>query len=328
MSQKKPDISVIISTYNRCELLKGALESLLQQDTGVVRYEILVVDNNSTDETRAVVESFMLPDVTNLRYVFESQQGISYARNTGIAHSAAPIIAFTDDDVRVQVDWIYKIKQTFDQHPEADFIGGKVLPLFNNGTPPNWLTIAHWSPLALVDYGEKGLAFNSANAKCLIGANLAVRREVFEKVGMFATDFQRVKDGIGSTEDHEWQLRSLEAGGVGWYVPELVIYADVQANRLDKEYHRRWHMGHGGYCALMRISDYEQTSRRLFDVPAHLYRQTLESFVGWLKAALRGDETAAFNHETRLRFFQGFFRARVRDYRDAKKTSANIKAEA
>lgn len=317
------DVSIVICTYNRCEMLTRAIESALRQETNGVRYEVIVVDNNSTDETRSVIESHISRGATNLRYVFEPQQGLSHARNTAICKSSAPIIAFTDDDVRVQADWVDKISRVFEQHPEADFIGGKVLPLYNEAAPPNWLTAAHWSPLALADYGETGLAINNSDAKCLIGANLAVRREVFDKVGMFATEFQRVKDGIGSTEDHEWQLRVLADGGTGWYAPELVIHADVQANRLDKAYHRRWHTGHGGYCSLMRVADFEQSSWRLFDVPAHLYRQALEAFVAWAKASARGDMSAAFKHETRLRFFYGFIRKRLQQRRNHSTESLN-----
>ncbi len=89
----------------------------------------------------------------HLRYVFEGQQGLSYARNAGVAAARAPLIAFTDDDVRAACDWVVSIKRAFDEHPEVDCIGGKVLPRWLSD-PPLWLTREHWPPLALVDYGE------------------------------------------------------------------------------------------------------------------------------------------------------------------------------
>src|SRR5687768_11694504 len=122
------DISVVISTYNRCEMLGMALERLLAQQSQGVSYEVIVVDNNSTDRTREVVESFVNGGHPNLRYVFEPKQGVSYGRNTGIACSSAEIIAFTDDDVRVGQGWINNMKRAFDEYPEVDFVGGPILP--------------------------------------------------------------------------------------------------------------------------------------------------------------------------------------------------------
>src|SRR5437764_2935160 len=125
---KQLDISVVIGTYNRCEMLPAALSSVLAQNAGGVNYELIAVDNNSTDKTREVVESFIARGHANLRYIFEGKQGISHARNAGIAAARAPIIAFMDDDVRAPSNWLISIKRAFDEHPEVDFVGGKVLP--------------------------------------------------------------------------------------------------------------------------------------------------------------------------------------------------------
>jgi glycosyltransferase involved in cell wall biosynthesis len=154
-----PDVSIVISTYNRCEQLRHALESLLSQEPDGVTWEAVVVDNNSTDDTPAVVESFRDRFGARLRYVFEPKQGLSFGRNAGISHAAAPLVAFTDDDVQPAADWVRRIKRCFDEHPEADFIGGKVLPIWP-GVVPAWLTPDHWSPLALVDYGDEAFVVN------------------------------------------------------------------------------------------------------------------------------------------------------------------------
>ena len=99
-----PDVTVVISTYNRCEQLRCALESLFSQQTDGVSWEAVVVDNNSTDDTAAVVESFTGRPGPRLSYVFEPRQGLSFGRNAGIYRAAAPLIAFTDDDVRPAPD--------------------------------------------------------------------------------------------------------------------------------------------------------------------------------------------------------------------------------
>ena len=130
------DVSVVICTYNRCDLLPPALESVVEQSAAGVGYEVIVVDNNSTDGTRRVVEAMIARrGHANLRYVFEGEQGLSHARNAGVRAARARVVAFTDDDVRAAPDWVASIKRAFDEHPEAAYVGGKVLPLWGRGRP-------------------------------------------------------------------------------------------------------------------------------------------------------------------------------------------------
>ncbi|HVG21173.1 MAG TPA: glycosyltransferase [Blastocatellia bacterium] len=307
------DVSVIICTYNRCDILPKALQSVLSQKSGDVRYEVLIVDNNSTDDTRQVCESFLSQGHVNLRYIFETKQGISHARNTGIANARAPLLAFTDDDVFVSDDWVVRIKQTFDDYPGVDGIGGKVLPNWES-EPPGWLTREHWTPLALLDFGDRPASFSADNPICLIGANFAFRREVFNHVGLFSPSLQRVGGGIGSMEDHELLLRLWRTNRQTLYVPEIVVTAEVQSERLTKQYHRKWHTGHGHFYALLREEDFERSAARLFDVPAHLYKQTLVDAMKLVKHRLFGKDDIAFMYETRLCFFVGFFRTRRRQF--------------
>jgi glycosyltransferase involved in cell wall biosynthesis len=307
-------VSVIMSTYNRGELLDNAVRSVLAQHAGITPpFELIVVDNNSTDTTRAIVERFAGVD-ERVRYLFESQQGLSYARNAGIREAHAPFIAFTDDDVRAEPDWVAAIVRAFREHPEADMVGGRVLPVWP-AAPPVWLTRDHWAPLALADYAEAPVAVTAEHPICLMGANLAVRRSMFDTLGGFATNFQRVKDGIGSLEDHEFLLRLLRFGGNGIYDPRIVVHAEIQPNRLLRAYHRRWHTGQGHFHALLRSEHMERTGvGTLFGVPGHLYRQALGDFLGWVRAKVIGEPARAFHHEVRLRFFDGFFRTRRREF--------------
>jgi hypothetical protein len=193
-------------------------------------------------------------------------------------------------------------------------VGGPVLPVWPIA-PPVWLTRDHWAPLALVDYGKTPVSVTSENPICLVGANLSFRRSVFDTVGLFASDFQRVKDAIGSVEDHEFLLRFLRIGLAGIYDPRIVLHAEIQPNRLTRAYHRRWHTGHGHFHALLRSEQMEQTGwGTLVGVPAHLYRQVLSDLAGWLRSRLTGEEGHAFHHEVRLRFFSGFFWTRAQEY--------------
>lgn len=308
---ERPDVSVVLSTYNRAHVLPRALESLLDQDHDAGRYEIVAVNNNSTDSTRNHIESFAAK-ACNLRYVFEPTQGLSYARNAGIRAARAPVIAFTDDDVRVSRDWVSTIARVFSGHPEAACVGGKVLPNWS-GPWPAWLTPDHWSPLALLDYGDTPFHVDATRRSCLIGANCAYRREVFNQIGMFSPHVQAVGRDVG-TEDHELLLRLWRAGGKGLYWPHLTVVSDIAPERMRRPYHRSWHRRHGHFSALMHDDDMEQTKKgRFLGVPAHLYRQVAIDLGAWAARVVRGDFTTAFRHEVAVWFFLGFFNARRRE---------------
>lgn len=299
-----PAVSVVISTYNRCDLLPKTLRSILQQDAGRVRYEVIVVDNNSTDRTREVLESWKPQGHANLRYLFEGKQGVSHGRNTGISAARAPLIAFIDDDVFAAPDWIARMVQALHENPEADYVGGKVLATAPHEFP-SWLTSSHWSPLALQDHGEKAFPVGLERPVCLVTANLGIRREVFARVGGFSPKFPRC-------QDHELQLRIWRSGGKGLYLPGLVVFTEVPPERLTRRYHRRWHSRHGKFIAMMRPHDVECSTRRFFDVPGHLIRQAGLDLLMLLKQLGSRTETA-ITAEMRLRFFIGFARRRCRD---------------
>jgi len=173
-----PDISVVVCTYNRAALLTRTVESLFAQQAEAARFEILVVDNNSTDNTRAIVESLQTKSPVRLRYFFEPRQGNAYARNTGVEQAQAPIVAFIDDDVVAADGWVSAIKSGFDRYPQLSFIGGKVLPLWDTD-PPSWLTRSHWAPLALLDYGDEEKEIAGQMPLGLLTANIAFKKEVF-----------------------------------------------------------------------------------------------------------------------------------------------------
>ncbi len=309
------DVTVVISTYNRCALLPAALRSVTAQQLDGATCELVVVDNNSTDATRSVIESFIAQQGGGeipVRYLFEPKQGLSHGWNTGIEHARGRIIAFTDDDIEVAGDWVSQIKRAFDCHPEIDFIGGNVLPVWK-AEVPSWLTRDHWSPLAIHERAKPYYA-NAAYPVCLLGKSF--RREAFELVGNFKPELGRIKDHIGSLEDADLQMRLYRAGRQGMFVPSVVMHSEVAPERMTKAYHRRWHTGHGYHYALMRDPEieFETSKRRLFDVPAFQYRQAGENLVKLIGNLLRGRSDEAFVYETKLRFFLGYFRTRRADY--------------
>ena len=310
-----PQISIVLPTYNRASGVLKSVASVLAQTAAPDTYELIIVDNNSTDETAAVLTELVKKEGSRIRQVVETKQGVSFARNRGIAEARADVIAFFDDDVRVGDNWIEIIARTFAERPELDCIGGRVLPEWE-APPPTWLTSVHWAPLALQDLGDHRMTISAQNRRGLISANLACRRRLLDRVGGFSPAFQRVKDGIGSIEDDEWIRRVWKTDARVLYLPELVAYADVPVSRLTRRYHRRWHSGHGRFYAALHAEEVEQTSTgSLFGVPAHMYRSAAASAVGWIAATGRGRIEQAFAHEVKLRFFRGFLVQRLAERR-------------
>ena len=305
-----PDVSVVIPTFNRARHLPAMLESVLDQDTHGFSFEVIVVDNNSTDNTAAVVSSLQAPTGPRLLYVKEPQQGTFHARNAGIRHANAPIIAFTDDDVRVAPDWLQRIVETFRADPSLAFLGGPVLPLWD-GRPPSWLTKENWSPLAVLDYGPTSFQIGASDERGLITANFSIRRDAFTRVGLFKTSLQLVKDTPGSMEDHEMVTRLSEAGELGRYVPSVITYTTIPTERLTKRYHRRWHMGHGRRYAILREGSFERSRMTLLGVPSHVYREVLGGAWGWLSGRVRGASDHSFAQELRFWFAVGFIGERI-----------------
>jgi hypothetical protein len=311
-----PEVSVVITTHNRSALLRQALDCVLEQATRVA-YEVVIVDNNSHDDTRQVVERYVDQQRAAVRYVFEPRQGVSHGRNAGIRRARAGLVAFIDDDCCAAMDWIGTIRTVFRDRPEIDCIGGKVLPCWTT-SPPAWLNRRHWSPVALTDHGERVLTLSAARPLCLIGANLAVRREVFDRVGLFSPDFSR-------SEDHEWELRFYSAGKQALYVPALVTTTHVPPHRCTKAYHRRWHAEHGRDCAAMRLNEridrsgaltpVVQSPLAVYGIPPFLYRELIGAACAWCGALMRGRESVTFEHENRLTYVTHYVRQRYRCWR-------------
>lgn len=303
----QPTLSIILPTYNRVALLRNAIAALLRQTASPDSYEIAVVDNNSDDGTAEAVAAMGDP---RLRVIREPRQGLSFARNAGLDAARAPIVAFTDDDVEAAPGWVETIVSTLDAHPEVDGVGGRVLPAWVRKRP-SWLTREHWAPLALQDHGDGRRIFDRSRPTGLIGANVAFRRGVFDRIGAFSADLQRVKEGIGSTEDHEFVSRLYAAGGRMLYEPRMLVLARVQPDRCDRRYHRRWHEGHGRFHALMRSREMERARVSPFGVPGHLLRTAAADAARWLTSIVSADWDRAFVAELRLRFFKGFVWTRL-----------------
>jgi glycosyltransferase involved in cell wall biosynthesis len=310
------DVSIIVPTFNRATRLGVLLQDLSALQSGALEYEVLIVDNGSTDHTSTTVREQMARDA-RVHYLVERRPGASCARNAGIAAAAAPILAFIDDDVRPRGDWLLALHRAFADDPGLDCLGGRIEPRWP-ASPPPWLTPAHWGPLALqMGRGSSARIDRHHAAACLVTANFACRAAIFHELGGFSPEFRR-------DEDREFNLRMWRAGKRGQYIDSVVTYTDVQPERLTKRYHREWHHVTGRSHARMRYRDSitpagaldeEMTARgrHFLGVPGFLYREWLLHFLRCVSNTAAGRLNAAFFDECRLRYLSSYIIQRWAD---------------
>ena len=235
-------ISVVICTFRRSDLLSGAIESLLRQSLPADQYEILVVDNNSQDETAAIAQDFITDGPPRVRYALEVRQGLSQARNTGIQISSFDIVAFLDDDAIADRAWLASLLAAYDGNPEVWAAGGKVLPIWD-GERPGWLADTMLRGLSLVDWGDERRHLEWPER--IIGTNLSFRKQAFVKIGRFSTNLGRRGNLLLGNEDTEMQERIHQLGKRVLYVPQAIVYHHVSTERMTKAYFYRRSYGSG-----------------------------------------------------------------------------------
>jgi glycosyltransferase involved in cell wall biosynthesis len=221
----QPELSIIICTYNRQDFLPLTLQSLALQSLDKTRYEVLVVDNNSTDNTASLCQQFIEqhPDI-NVTYFLEKNQGLAFARNRGIKESSGRIISFIDDDAEARNDYANNLIFTFQRHSDYDAIGGKVIPIFPEKTEPAWLSKYIWGVVAKVDRGVHPVPFKK---KVPAGCNMAFRKKVFETVGVFDTNLAHRCDDL-------YIFGKLKAiNKVPLYSPDVVVYHHIPPERIN-----------------------------------------------------------------------------------------------
>lgn len=233
-------VTAILCTYNRCLKLTAALESLAASVFPEFHeWEVLVVDNNSPDQTRTVVETFISRNPEHFRYLFEGQQGKSYALNAGIHDARGEILAFVDDDVTVEPDWLYNLTSVLSDGEWAGS-GGRILPPRGFSAPP-WLALQGPYNLGGVLCAQFDLGDTPGELKePPYGTNMAFRKQVFERYGGFRTDLGPRPGSELRNEDTEFGRRVLAGGERLRYAPSAVVYHPVPEERVRKEFFLAW----------------------------------------------------------------------------------------
>lgn len=293
--------SVIVCTYNRADSLAHTLDCLAKQrHMENVQWEVILVDNNSKDHTRDVVEE-KARNFSQLRYEFEGQQGLSHARNHAISSAKGQILLFTDDDVCPEPDWVHTILSLMDRQA-ADACGGYIAPVWE-APPPAWLTERFYGFLAIkIDTEQKVIMPSATSGETPFGANMAFRREMFERFGIFDTQLGRVGNVLASGEDSELFDRILSGGCKVMYFPEARVHHRVEAFRVRKDYFRRWRFQTSKNAAQ---SHNIPGARRIFGIPFYLFRQTLRAYGNAVVARLLYPADEAFSKEMIVWHFLG-----------------------
>lgn len=314
------DVTLLIATYNREALLDETLGSIRALRVNAGRqWEVLIVDNNSTDGTRALVERHARDFPVPIRYLFEPHQGRSSALNAGIAASSASVIAMTDDDVRVEEGWLSAACDALDD-PSVAYVGGPVVPIWESA-PPAWLDLTRgdlWGTIAIQDHGQRPFVYDEAR-KVPLGANLAARRDLFSQIGGFRADLGRANGRVVMGQEvPELLMRARSAGRRGVYLPSMRVHHHIPSRRLTRAYFRKWWFGKGvSRSALERLQpvtelgvDLRRTPH-ILGVPRYMYGSAVRDLAGCALALARGRSAEAFRHEMMLMFFAGYFWARL-----------------
>jgi glucosyl-dolichyl phosphate glucuronosyltransferase len=274
-------LDVIVPTYNRQDLLPLSLNSLFAAEIPAgLAVSITVVDNNSTDGTRQVIESFKERFADRIQYCFERQQGRSHALNTGINATSGDLVGIIDDDEEVDRNWINAAFEAFTTK-DLDFIGGPYIPHWSI-TPPAWLPREYGGVVGWVDGGDKEVPFDRNYPGILMGGNVVLKRSILEKVGLYTTWLGRTDKGLLTGEDEELYGRLLASGAKGMYLPQMMIYHHITPERLTKSYFRRWCFWRGVSLGLL-----DRTRKLpvpyLFGIPRWHYRKAVQGMVSTMR---------------------------------------------
>jgi len=235
-----PRLSVVVCTYNRADLLPGCLESLADQTADKSAYEVIIVNNNSTDTTQEIAESFTSRE-PNFRVVIETAQGISHARNRGGVEAQGEYVAYIDDDAKARLDWVSAIIRFFEAEPEAIGVGG---PYYAYSTVP----IPAWFPK---EYGSMSLGNVTRllqKGEWISGTNMVFKKYALNEVGGFDTSIGMSGDKVSYGEEPHLTRKMLERGMKIYYCAEMSVDHAILPNKFRLRWLLRSNFANGYDC--------------------------------------------------------------------------------
>jgi glycosyltransferase involved in cell wall biosynthesis len=286
-------LAVIVCTWNRADTLCGTLDSLGRvKATAADRVEVLVVDNNSGDDTQARVRALQPTwPLGRLHLLFEPRQGKQFALNTGIARArelGCEVLAFTDDDILFPPDWLEQAAALFER-PELALAGGRTELEWPPEGRPAWYHDSMAAIVGGVDLGPQRLAPPPPDY-APAGANLVARAELFDRVGGFSETHTRHMD-------YEFGQRCLRRGEAVVYEPALRVEAPIDPAMLTRRYFRRWSLKAG----ISPWQDLRPGERHIAWVQPWVYRRLAQDSLAWLLAPMLCEPPAErFARELRI----------------------------
>jgi glycosyltransferase involved in cell wall biosynthesis len=220
-------ISLVICTYNRARYLPGSLNSIQFQTLDRKKFQIIIIDNASTDNTADIINNFIKENPgLNIKYCYEENKGLSFARNRGIKESESQIISYVDDDVILPTDFLEKILIFFEQYPAAVGAGGKVIPKYESGKEPEWMSKYLLGFVGKVDYGNSIIKFEK-KMKYPAGCNMIYKKDILEKAGGFNNQLKFRSDD----KYIYYKVKSLS--DKIYYLPDAWLYHYIDSYRLE-----------------------------------------------------------------------------------------------
>lgn len=238
-------LSVIICTYNRDKYIFNVLKSIADGTFPSSKYEIVLVDNNSCDNTQTECSRFTeaYPDI-HFHYLFEPQQGLSYARNRGIRESHGDILVYVDDDALVNTEYLSTYADFFHRNANAVAAGGPILPQYDGCEEPPWMS--HYTRQLVTGklfLGEKERLFPKGAFPG--GGNAAYRRTVFDVVGLFNVDLGRKGNNLIGAEEKDLFDKMSSRGMQFYYLPNAILFHLIPPHKLTKDHFVRLTYGIG-----------------------------------------------------------------------------------
>lgn len=299
------DISIIICTYNRVDNLKDCFDCLSAQDVdNDFKWEVILVDNNSSDHTQQATAHYAIRYDFMLRYTFESKQGLSHARNHGINTSSGAILVFIDDDIRVNKNWLQSIFNTF-KNQQCDAVGGRI-HIESPAKLPKWITPDMYGFLGHQDFGNEPRPMDGYN-EYPFGGNMAVRRSVFDKIGLFDTNLGRKgtglkKDELFKGEESDFFYRLASASGKFYYQPNALVLHKILAYQLKPGFFLTLHSNAGLLNARRDPIEY---SRSLRGIPLFIFPQFVRSIEKYLLLCVTKGPYSSFRQLMNVAYFWG-----------------------
>jgi glycosyltransferase involved in cell wall biosynthesis len=297
-------VSAVVCTFNRAPYLQKALESLAVQTLDRAKYEVLVVDNRSTDETKAVVDAARAT-APNVRYIYEPTQGLSQARNTGWRESCGAYVAYLDDDAVASPRWLEQIVEVFESvTPRPGAVGGKIEPIWE-APRPLWLSDKVALGLTILDWSK--VPFVLDESRWLAGANIAYPRELLEVTRGFDVTLGRKGNNLISCEETLLNHQLVVHGHPLYYDPRVSVHHHIAASRLAKEWHIRRQYWNGASVAIAERRMSPHSFGRRLSRAWTVMNGDLRTHRRWL--AESGDtmqEAQRFEVECTIQYYRGY----------------------